>query len=144
MLRTWPHRNSDPFVVVEYNLNVVDWTEAFLNYDKSVHLNKEIKFNYPGFFVSHEGHNIDKVKDVLKDLECNTAHLYFNVTTKAETFGKHKDTMDVYYWQCQGVTQWVVEDKNVILNPGDLIYIPSGMYHSVTPLSPRLGISMSK
>ena len=83
-------------------------------------------------------------EDVLKDLECNTAHLYFNVTTKAETFGRHKDTMDVYYWQCQGVTQWIVEDKNVILNPGDLIYIPSGMYHSVTPLSPRLGISMSK
>ena len=52
--------------------------------------------------------------------------------------------MDVYYWKCQGVTQWIVEDKNVILNPGDLIYIPSGMYHSVTPLSPRLGISMSK
>ena len=133
----------DPYYKREYNLNVVDWTEAFLNYDKSVHLNKEIKFNYPGFFVSHEGHNIDKVKDVLKDLECNTAHLYFNVTTKAETFGRHKDTMDVYYWQCQGVTQWIVEDKNVILNPGDLIYIPSGMYHSVTPLSPRLGISMS-
>ena len=134
----------DPYYKREYNLNVVDWTEAFLNYDKSVHLYKEIKFNYPGFFVSHEGHNIDKVKDVLKDLECNTAHLYFNVTTKAETFGRHKDTMDVYYWQCQGVTQWIVEDKNVILNPGDLIYIPSGMYHSVTPLSPRLGISMSK
>ena len=134
----------DPYFKREYNLNVVDWTVAFLNYDKSVHLNKEIKFNYPGFFVSHEGHDIEKVKDVLKNLECNTAHLYFNETTKAETYGKHKDTMDVYYWQCQGVTQWIVEDKNVILNPGDLIYIPSGMYHSVTPLSPRLGISMSK
>ena len=134
----------DPYYKREYNLNVVDWTEAFLNYDKSVHLNKEIKFNYPGFFVSHEGHDIEKVKNVLKNFECNTALLYFNVTTKAETFGRHKDTMDVYYWQCQGVTQWIVEDKNVILNPGDLIYIPSGMYHSVTPLSPRLGISMSK
>ena len=81
-----------------------------------------------------------QVKIVLNDLGCNTAHLYFNISTKAETFGKHKDTMDVYYWQCQGVTHWIVEDKNVILNPGDLIYIPTGMYHSVTPLSPRLGI----
>jgi len=133
----------DPYYKREYNLNVVDWTEAFLNYDKSVHLNKEIKFNYPGFFVSHEGHNIDKVKDVLKDLECNTAHLYFNVTTKAETFGKHNDTMDVYFWQCQGATKWVVEDDEVILNPGDLIYIPKGVYHNVIPLSPRLGVSMS-
>jgi|TARA_B110000858_G_C17713013_1_gene431553 mannose-6-phosphate isomerase-like protein (cupin superfamily) len=135
---------SDPYFKREYNLDVVDWTEAFLNYDKSVHLGNEIKFNYPGFFVSHEGHEIDKIKDVLKDLECNTAHLYFNISTKAETFGKHKDIMDVYYWQCQGVTKWIVEDKEVILNSGDLIYVPSGMYHSVSPLSPRLGISMSK
>lgn len=135
---------SDPYFKREYNLDVVDWTETFLNYDKSVHLGKLIKFNYPGFFVSHEGHEIDKVKNVLKDLECNYAHLYFNISTKAETFGKHKDTIDVYYWQCQGVTEWTVEDKTVILNPGDLIYVPSGMYHSVLPLSPRLGISMSK
>ena len=32
--------------------------------------------------------------------------------------------MDVYYWQCQGVTKWIVEDKEVVLNPGDLIYVP--------------------
>ena len=37
----------DPYYKREYNLNVVDWTEAFLNYDKSVHLNKEIKNNRP-------------------------------------------------------------------------------------------------
>ena len=127
-----------------YNQNVISWSEAFLNFDKSVHLNKDIKFNYPGFFVSHEGHEIENVKPVLKDLKCNYAHLYFNLTTKAPTFGKHKDTMNVYFWQCQGVTKWIIEnDLEVILNPGDLIYIPKGVYHQVVPLSPRLGVSMS-
>ena len=127
-----------------YNTNVLGWTEAFLIYDKSVHNNKNIQFNYPGFFVSHEGHEIVTVKSVLKDLNCSIAHLYFNITTKAKTFGKHKDTMDVYFWQCQGVTKWIIEDKEeVILNPGDLIFIPKGVYHTVIPLSPRLGVSMS-
>jgi mannose-6-phosphate isomerase-like protein (cupin superfamily) len=135
---------TDPYFIREYNLDVVNWTEAFLNYDNSVRNNKQIKFSYPGFFVSHEGHEIEKVKDVLKDLKCSIAHLYFNISIKAETFGKHKDTMDVYFWQCQGVTKWIIEDKDeVILNPGDLIYIPKEIYHSVIPLSPRLGISMS-
>ncbi len=127
----------------EYNMNVLDWTEAFINFNNSVSQNKEIKFNYPGFYVSHEGHHIDKIKEVLKDLNCNIAHLYFNISTNAETFGKHKDTMDVYFWQCQGVTKWIVEDDEVILNPGDLIYIPKGVYHNVIPLTPRLGVSMS-
>ena len=131
------------YFIRDYNPDVLTWTEAFLNYDKSVHFNKEIKFNYPGFFVSHEGHMIEKIKPVLKDLNCNIAHLYFNITTKAETFGEHQDTMDVFFWQCQGVTKWTVEKDEVILNPGDLIYIPKGVRHNVTPLSPRLGVSMS-
>lgn len=136
---------TNPYFIREYNLDVVNWTEAFLNYDNSVRNSKQIKFSYPGFFVSHEGHEIEKVKDVLKDLKCSIAHLYFNISTKAETFGKHKDTMDVYFWQCQGVTKWIIEDKDeVILNPGDLIYIPRGINHNVIPLSPRLGVSMSE
>jgi len=131
------------YFIREYCLDVVNWNEAFLNFDKSVHSNNEIKFNYPGFFVSHEGQEIEKIKSVLKDLNCNIAHLYFNITTKAKTFGRHNDTMDVYFWQCQGVTKWILDNDEVILNPGDLIYIPKGVYHTVVPLSPRLGVSMS-
>jgi ribosomal protein L16 Arg81 hydroxylase len=127
----------------EYNTDVLNWTEAFLNFDKSVHTEKEIKFNYPGFFVSHDANEIPKVKNVLKDLNCNIAHLYINITTRAKTFGRHNDTMDVYFWQCQGVTKWILDNDEIILNPGDLIYIPKGIYHTVIPLTPRLGVSMS-
>jgi len=131
-------------VIKNYNTDVLNWTEAFLNYDKSVHNNNDIKFSYPGFFVSHDAHEIEKVNIIINDLGCNIAHLYFNITTKAKTFGKHKDSMDVYFWQCQGVTKWIIEDNNeVTLNPGDLIFIPKGVYHTVIPLSPRLGVSMS-
>lgn len=132
-----------PYYIKEYNLNIVEWSEAFLNFDKSIHSEKQIKFNYPGFYVSHEGHTIPKVESVLKDLNCNIAHLYFNITTRAKTFGRHNDVMDVYFWQCQGVTKWIFDNDEIILNPGDLIYIPKGVFHNVVPLSPRLGVSMS-
>ena len=53
---------SLPYLKRAYNTQVVDWTEALTSFDKSVLTNKEIKFNYPGFFVSHEGHEIPKIK----------------------------------------------------------------------------------
>ena len=37
-----------------------------------------------------------------------------------------------------------IDKEEYILNVGDLIYIPTGFHHEVVPLSPRLGISMSK
>ena len=129
----------------KYNLDTVNWDEAFLNYDESVKSNKQIKYNYHGFYVSHEAHEIEKVKHVLKNLDCTYAHLYFNITTEAETFGKHKDVIDVWFWQCRGITKWILNEKDeVTLYDGDLIYVSKGTYHNVIPLRPRLGISMSK
>ena len=49
--------------------------------------------------------------------------------------------MDVYFWQIQGSTKWEFDSLSYILNPGDLIYVPRGVYHSVFPLTPRVGIS---
>ena len=136
------------YFLKNWNDNVVNWNEALINYNQSVLLG-----NLPsqggtkgkdGFYVSHDANKIGKVKKVLRDNNLNYAHLYFNIVTQAKTFGKHKDTIDVWFWQCQGVTKWIIEDKEeYILNAGDLIYIPKGFHHEVVPLSPRLGISMS-
>ena len=49
----------------------------------------------------------------------------------------------MYYWQVQGKTKWKFDDESHILNSGDLIIIPKGVYHNVKPLGPRVGISMS-
>jgi len=132
------------YFIKNWNDNVVNWNEALINYNQSVLLGNLTK-GENGFYVSHEADKISKVKKVLEDNNLNYAHLYFNIVTQAKTFGKHKDTMDVWFWQCQGVTKWIIEDKEeFILNTGDLIYIPTGFHHEVVPLSPRLGISMSK
>jgi ribosomal protein L16 Arg81 hydroxylase len=68
--------------------------------------------------------------------------LYLNICV-SETFGRHKDSMDVYFWQIQGSTRWEFDNINYVLAPGDLIYVPKETYHNVVPLGPRAGISMS-
>lgn len=137
--------NEIPYLVKNWNNNVVNWTEALLNFNTSYNNNSLIKSKDNGFFVSHEAHKINKVSKILQENNFNEAHLYFNIITNAETFGKHKDKMDVWFWQCQGITQWIINEKEkVLLNSGDLIYVPIGVYHEVIPLSPRIGISMSR
>jgi ribosomal protein L16 Arg81 hydroxylase len=67
-----------------------------------------------------------------------------NLASSTGTFGNHVDTMEVIYWQCQGQTLWIIDQREQhILKPGDLITVPAGTYHNVIPLTPRLGISMA-
>ena len=43
------------------------------------------------------------------------------------------------------MTKWLILGKEYILNPGDLIYVPKGVEHTVlTFIAPRAGISMSQ
>lgn len=136
--------NDTAYFIKDWNGDVVNWTEALINYNQSYNSGSLVK-GKEGFYVSHEAHKIDKVKKVLEENNFNVAHLYFNIITSASTFGKHNDTMDVWFWQCEGVTKWIINNKeSIILNPGDLIYVPAKVDHEVVPLSPRVGISMSR
>ena len=124
--------------------NVLSWNEIFLNFDLAAKSKELIKHNPIGFFVCHSAWRIDRLKPIMEDLNVDDAHLYFNITTVGENFGNHKDNEDVYFWQCQGISKWVIEDKEYILEPGDLIIVPAGVYHNVKALTPRAGVSMSK
>ena len=134
MIHTWK----------KYNCDCPSWTELLENFNYSMMSNEEIIHIPPTFFVSHEANKIKKVQKVLKDLELNQAHLYFNLTCINKSFGRHKDADDVFFWQVQGKTKWNFDNFDPeILEPGDLIKVPKGIYHSVVPLTPRAGISMS-
>lgn len=125
-----------------FNKKTPSW-EVILNNFNDSHVNNElIKHSNFGFFVSHNAKNIPEVKKVLKILKLKEAHLYFNICI-SNTFGRHKDSMDVYFWQIQGSTKWEFDSLSYILNPGDLIYVKKEIYHNVIPLGPRAGISMS-
>lgn len=74
-----------------------------------------------------------------------TVHAYISFLENSHGSGRHKDTSDVLYWQAIGTTKWVIEDRGIMyyytLQHNDLIYVPRDTYHTVTPVTPRVGIS---
>tara|TARA_R110000803_G_scaffold192786_1_gene255673 strand:- start:224 stop:640 length:417 start_codon:yes stop_codon:yes gene_type:complete len=131
-------------IIKEYNLNTPTWEEAIANVNLSIQNKEEIKIKNPGFYVVHGAQRIPSVQKVLDDLKLTFAHLYMNVITSTGTFGNHKDTMNVWYWQCRGTTKWIINEKDeYIMEAGDLLHIPKGNYHNIIPLTPRVGVSMS-
>tara|TARA_Y100000004_G_scaffold195512_2_gene262693 strand:+ start:184 stop:591 length:408 start_codon:yes stop_codon:yes gene_type:complete len=129
--------------IQSYNKNCPSWQELLENFNNSVKDKKLIRHNCLGFFFSDEAHKLKLVKNVLDDLKLVTAHLYMNISEDGDTYGRHCDDVDVYYWQVQGKTMWKFDNETYILNSGDLIIIPKGVYHNVVPIGPRAGISMS-
>jgi ribosomal protein L16 Arg81 hydroxylase len=127
----------------QYDLNCPSWETLLDNLNNSVINGDDVKHNCLSFFFSDNAKIIPEVKNILNKLNLRLAHLYVNITQKGDTYGRHSDTVDVYYWQVQGKTSWEFDDEKYILEPGDLIIIPKGVYHNVQPLSPRAGISMS-
>ena len=127
-----------------YNLDIPTWGEIIENLNTSWNNNDFIKNITPGFFVCHNAQQIEKVRLVLKDLECKFAHSYINLLQSSRTFGDHNDTMNVNFWQGEGITKWGINGKDeYLLHPGDLIQVPKGINHNVIPLTPRFGISFS-
>ena len=59
----------------------------------------------------------------------------------------HSDPVDGFYIQCEGQTTWRafygdnVEEYQV--NPGDMLYIPKGVSHSVESMNVRASLSIS-
>jgi mannose-6-phosphate isomerase-like protein (cupin superfamily) len=59
----------------------------------------------------------------------------------------HSDPVDGFYIQCEGQTIWRAFYKDweqeYFVNPGDLLYIPKGVSHSVESMTVRASISIS-
>ena len=126
-----------------YNNNTISWKEAFYNFNDSISKNEYVK-NIEGFFVSHNAERISLVQDVLNDLECRVAHLYIGIDVTNPGFGNHVDEDDVWFWQNKGISRWDFNNgDSYTLNEGDLIYVPKGVYHKVSTIEARFGISMS-
>ena len=127
-----------------YNNNTISWDEAFYNLNDSICKNEFVKIRN-GFFVSHNAERINLVQDVLNDLECNVAHLYIGIDVTNHGFGNHNDDVDVWFWQNKGVSKWDFNNgDSYTLDEGDLIYVPEGVYHKVSSVVARFGISMSQ
>tara|TARA_Y100001951_G_C11244975_1_gene242840 strand:+ start:484 stop:981 length:498 start_codon:yes stop_codon:yes gene_type:complete len=145
-----------------YNTNTISWKEAFYNLNDSISKNESVSAvgytrrfvigkniedairKNAGFFVSYNAERISLVPDVLNDLECLVAHLYIGIDVTNPGFGRHNDKTDVWFWQNKGISRWDFDNgDSYTLNEGDLIYVPEGVYHKVSTVEARFGISMS-
>lgn len=105
------------------------------------------------------------LQDVLRDLrqycpEENrvTSIAFMGLTADSESFDIHCDRMDVYYVQVIGQVTWTFWDirdgieivakpkdgtiiEQRVLNPGDAVWVPRGVFHHVTVTEPRVGVS---
>lgn len=107
------------------------------------------------------------VNNICSVIEDNTntpvdAHLYFSKSEESKkSFGVHKDDAHNIIVQVQGESHWTVGskiyndmDRNLqnfpkddvitideILSPGDILFVPSQVYHKARSLSKRISIS---
>jgi len=137
--------------IKKFLTRVPDWKKIISNIDLNIQYKISTKSLPGGGIVLHDIFNIEEVEFILNEIKNNNPnnnyshHVYISLSKKSKTFGRHKDKFDVWYWQCIGSTQWKIFESNenisYILEPGDIIYVPRGIFHDVIPLSPRVGIS---
>jgi ribosomal protein L16 Arg81 hydroxylase len=148
-----------------YHFGFVDvplpsWEEILQEFDREYKIyletgDKEI-FNYQEKlgFVLHQVQAVPIVNEFLSAISKEhsirknqhfTALAYISLSSESATYGRHNDTMDVWCWQMTGYTLWKVEgrkrDFEKVLEPGELIYVPRGMWHDTKPVTPRAGLS---
>lgn len=144
-------KNNNHFFLGKQKLLLPKWEDVIKCFDDNVVGNNHVNVLDSFGFVLYDCKSLPYVNEVLKSFSKldpeinNSAHVYISMSSKAKTFGWHKDTSDVLFWQIIGETQFMVKEEKVFsynLNPNDMLYIPKGVMHNTVPNSPRVGISM--
>ena len=83
----------------------------------------------------------DEVKD---KIFIRILHIYTSFSRDSKTFGRHCDDEDVILVQSKGKTGYKFDNgEEIILSPGDSLFIPKGVYHDPILYEPRVTLSFS-
>lgn len=83
-------------------------------------------------------------EEVKKEKDITVLHVYTSFGKSAITMGRHNDDDDVLIVQSIGKMKYLFDDNSsVVMNPGDSLYIPKGMYHNPIVIEPRVTLSFS-
>lgn len=148
--------NGTPFFIKEAVEGIdITWDDIVSNVNLCSEVNDQIKY-LKGTFITHKVLNkkLDQIarpiraelREVYPGSTNYTSHVYSSMTVNAETFGRHRDTADVFFLGIKGSTQFEIWDINnnvssYTIQVGDMVFVPRGLFHNTTALTPRSGIS---
>lgn len=151
--------HEDYFHFGKIDIETPSWEQILEEFDREykIHLyqndNSIFKYQNRLGFILHKFDSINSINNFLKAISIShhrlnqtyTALAYISLSSESVTYGRHHDVMDVWCWQMTGYTLWKVEGRKrnfeKVLEPGELIYIPRGMWHDTKPMTPRAGLS---
>jgi cupin superfamily acireductone dioxygenase involved in methionine salvage len=86
-----------------------------------------------------------------KDTKVVTCQLFGSTKLEdGQIIHKHEDRENNLFWQGRGRSRWRLYDSednpqpfmDIVLEDGDLLFVPGGTYHYVEPLTPRFGFAI--
>lgn len=158
LLNLRPFLSSSRFNIIsqeQYSWENQTWLSDVNTYPPSI-IQKEVQ-KYVCFLIDCSRVN-DKINSMCQELEnifpgsSVDAHIYFDLNnTKNSGFGIHKDESHNLIIQMEGSSEFSVWSQNqntkddadfrFILDRGDSVFIPRGIYHKAESLTPRISVS---
>lgn len=148
---------------VKPGMPLVSWDEIlqFVSDHKSERVGYKILPNDFAFFYNR-AERIDKinifVKEVHRRFRLNhtdkntlTCQLFgTTIVEKGTSLEKHHDSENNLFWQCKGKSRWMLFDSyetdkpymDIIVEEGDVLFIPSNTIHYVEPETPRACVAI--
>jgi ribosomal protein L16 Arg81 hydroxylase len=99
-----------------------------------------------------EKHSVKEFKPIQTflnkfEIKFRTAFGLISFTAFEKGTGRHQDNTDVVYLQVIGSVNWHIwlDDKeiDIKLSAGDAMFMPANIYHEVSSLTPRAGITFT-
>jgi len=143
--------------------NVVTWEDFYEQRLKAKQSGRGVRYDNPNLSISYEiegspnmvgNPRFDTFRNALlavwgDRLWDEPAHIMSTTLGRPGGLWLHKDPCEQIHWTCVGKTKWTVIDfdgktREYFMEPGDVIFLPTGMEHGVETLEePRAGIAYS-
>ena len=100
-----------------------------------------------GNFLTEVEPIIDRINESFDSSKIYAGKLHLNLLGDGQSYDIHEDDHDVLSWQTNGKVEYRIHDsknfdlyETYLLEPGDIIYMPSGLIHSIRVIEPRTTI----
>lgn len=129
-----PYRNGDVVPDGEYRANVpgkdvdVHWLYRHMASKQSAVLNSVDRYSASVARFARD------VQDSLPYPSGTWTNLYISFDD-VQCLGQHVDPTEIYVLQLHGTKRWIMGDRSLDLEPGDMLYVPKGLAHSAMCVS---------